>query len=416
MLKMCEDKGLPIPSVVILEARQVCSGATGRNGGQLKPDPYVRPADIATTHGFEAALECANFERSHVPAIKKTIEDENIDCDFVLTRCCDVLLTEDMASKLRTSVSMLRKAGLPTVVEDVYDGAAMDPQSAEQLSGVKGAKACFTYTAGHIYPYKFIHGLLMKCINKYGVNLQTNTPVTADIPKYPDPSDGRIEITTARGVIRAKKVVCATNAYTSSVLPEYAGRIVPVRGICSRITNASANTSPLQMSYIIRSSSTAYEYLIPRLDGSIIVGGARSKYMDKLSDWYDNVNDDALIPSAADFFDGYMQRYFKGWEKSGAITDRVWTGIMGYSSDNQPHVGPIPGRQNQFIIAGFTGHGMPQIFLSAKGLADSIVNGTPFSATGVPRLYQTTSERISSTRNTTLELWKESLPAHKSRL
>ena len=328
MLKMYEEKGLPTPSVVILEARQVCSGATGRNGGHLKPDPYSRPADLAITHGYEAGLECADFERAHVLAVKKTIDEEGIDCDFVLTRCCDVLLTEDVASKLRAGVTMLRKAGLPAVVEDVYDGAAMDPKAAEQLSGVKGAKACFTYTAAHIFPYKFVHGLLSKCVDRYGVNLQTHTPVTVPIPTGPDPSDGRIPVTTARGVIRAHKVICAANAYTASVMPEFSGRIVPVRGICSRIVPTNPATSPLQMSYIIRRSATAYEYMIPRLDGSIIVGGARSEYLDKLDEWYDNVNDDALILPAANFFDGYMQRHFKGWEESGAATDRVWTGSM----------------------------------------------------------------------------------------
>ena len=89
---------------------------------------------------------------------------------------------------------------------------------------------------------------------------------------------------------------------------------------------------------------------------------------------------------------------------------------MGYSSDNQPHVGPIPGRQNQYIIAGFTGHGMPQIFLSAKGLADMIVNGSQFTSTGIPRVYQTTSDRISATKNATLEMWESTMSDRQSRL
>lgn len=32
ILRQSKDKGVPPPSIVILEARQACSGATGRNG------------------------------------------------------------------------------------------------------------------------------------------------------------------------------------------------------------------------------------------------------------------------------------------------------------------------------------------------------------------------------------------------
>jgi glycine/D-amino acid oxidase-like deaminating enzyme len=45
---------------------------------------------------------------------------------------------------------------------------------------------------------------------------------------------------------------------------------------------------------------------------------------------------------------------------------------MGYSSDGLPHIGWVPGKEGQFIIAGFTGHGMPEIFLAAEGVARMI--------------------------------------------
>lgn len=69
---------------------------------------------------------------------------------------------------------------------------------------------------------------------------------------------------------------------------------------------------------------------------------------------------------------------------------------MGYSSDYLPHVGHVPGKPGQLIIAGFSGHGMPQIFLAAKGIARMIREGIPFEETGVPRLYRTSQERLDS--------------------
>jgi hypothetical protein len=66
--------------------------------------------------------------------------------------------------------------------------------------------------------------------------------------------------------------------------------------------------------------------LIPRPDGSIIVGGARPTFFHDLESWYGNTDDSKLIESASHYFDNYMQRHFHGWEDTGAYTDRVWTG------------------------------------------------------------------------------------------
>lgn len=78
---------------------------------------------------------------------------------------------------------------------------------------------------------------------------------------------------------------------------------------------------------------------------------------------------------------------------------------MGYSSDSCPFIGAIPGRSNQFIVAGFTGHGMPQVFLSAKSVAAMVYEGVPFSNTGVPRIYEVTEERLKSDKNVIMDSW-----------
>ncbi|HYY59222.1 MAG TPA: FAD-dependent oxidoreductase [Pyrinomonadaceae bacterium] len=36
-----------------------------------------------------------------------------------------------------------------------------------------------------------------------------------------------------------------------------------------------------------------------------------------------------------------------------------WAGIMDCSNDGKPVVGPMPGKPNQWVVAGFNGHGMP---------------------------------------------------------
>lgn len=243
--------------------------------------------------------------------------------------------------------------------------------------------------------------LLNKAV-KHGVNLQTHTPVTSVQPAL-EPHTWAVE--TSRGSIAAGKVIYASNAYTSSLLPEYKTKIIGVRGICSRIVTTKPNAPFLSNSYILRLAPNEYDYLIPRSDGSIIVGGGRRDYFHQLETWYENYDDSSLITSAQRYFDGYMQRHFRGWEDSGAYTDAVWTGIMGYSADGFPHVGAVPGKAGQFICAGFSGHGMPQIFLSAKAVAEMALEGKGVEEVDLPKLYRASQARLDSKMNVALEGW-----------
>lgn len=77
--------------------------------------------------------------------------------------------------------------------------------------------------------------------------------------------------------------------------------------------------------------------------------------------------------------------------------------VMGYSTDSLPHIGQVPGKPGQFIIAGFTGHGMPQAWLSGKGVAAMVSEGIPFAQSGIPKLFETTQTRLEHTRNDILE-------------
>lgn len=277
---------------------------------------------MAVSHGFEVAAECASFEAATLAALKTAIEEEQIDCDFVLTRAVDALMTDAMNDRMKAGFDLLRKAGLAVMKDVSYQGGP----GAEQLSGVKGAKGCVSYSAGHLWPYKLICALLQKAVDA-GVNLQTHTPVTGVSGSLD--AEGYYTLTTKdRGTLRAKKIIYATNGYTSSILPEFENKIVPVKGICSHIVPRTTPAPHLPNSYIIRWSPTEYEYLIPRLDGSIVVGGARERYYKDLDSWYNTVEDDKLITTgnAHRYFDDYMQKNFKGWEDSGAYTHKVWTG------------------------------------------------------------------------------------------
>lgn len=397
----------PSLSIVLLEARGVCSGASGRNGGHVKPDTYFNVPKYAEMFGLEEAAQLAAFEASNVRAVKDLVEREGLDCDFHLTRAVDVYLDAQHARQTEAAYRKLIKSG----AVDLSDVQLVPASDAERVSGVKGARCAFTFTAAHLWPAKMVHQLLEKLLKK-GLNLQTSTSVDS-VSSSPD-ADGRWAVHTERGAVHASKVIYATNGYTASILPEYKDRIVPVRGICSRIASPHGPKTPhLVNTYGIRFDARNNDYLIPRADGSIIVGGARQRFWHNRDRWFDNVRDDELVEEAVSYFDGYMQRHFRGWESSQATVTDVWTGVMGYSSDFVPHIGEVPGKPGQFVIAGFSGHGMPEILLSSRAVAALVTNGTPIEQSGVPRVFNTSKARITA-KGSPLEeslqsLWEKNL-------
>lgn len=76
---------------------------------------------------------------------------------------------------------------------------------------------------------------------------------------------------------------------------------------------------------------------------------------------------------------------------------------MGYSSDYMPYVGEMPGKSGQMVLAGFSGHGMPLILLSAKAIIQMLRFGKTFEETGVPSVFKATQARLDNTRNEILE-------------
>ena len=70
--------------------------------------------------------------------------------------------------------------------------------------------------------------------------------------------------------------------------------------------------------------------------------------------------------------------------------------VMGYTSDGFPFVGDVPGKPGQYVCAGFSGHGMPQVFLSAKSIASMVVDEKSVGETDLPKPYHSTQERFDS--------------------
>jgi glycine/D-amino acid oxidase-like deaminating enzyme len=103
-------------------------------------------------------------------------------------------------------------------------------------------------------------------------------------------------------------------------------------------------------------------------DGTIVLGGLRS--MDPQTETTDQPYINIRIQEALERF------LFDVFEDFPRIqVTRRWAGIMDEPIDGQPLIGSVPHRPNQWIIAGFGGHGLPMGLGAGKALAETITNG-----------------------------------------
>ena len=139
--------------------------------------------------------------------------------------------------------------------------------------------AVVTSIAARMWPYKFVSRILEDLLlssNLSGTfNLQTLTPVESVTPSTGD----RWTIKTSRGSIIASKVVLATNAYTSHLLPNFADLIVPARGQMSALVpfQSVGGTNRLKTSLGFMGDGVD-DYLIQRPNsrgGHLMFGGGR---------------------------------------------------------------------------------------------------------------------------------------------
>ena len=349
--------------IVILEARTLCSGATGRNGGHIKPGtrPLNRNLLVASYHhwshrvekyGLRQAILISQFENRHPAALVALTKKYDLNCDIMQVETVDAYYDPEGFGRAKAATHAISQH-VPELVYSIYD----ENEAREKFRLSNDCLGAITYPAGQLWPYKLVTQLVEILVNN-GINLQTETPAT----KVTQQGDKWL-INTPRGNIVTSKVVHATNGYAEYLLPPFSTVIKPTRGhMTAQLPPRSLSEPPLNRTYSFIYEDGKFDYLIqqPAYDGSkLIMGGGY--HQDPNVTTYD----DAEAPEASQrYLYDQLPKVFrwKGEEDPEKKIFTGWSGIMGFSEDGLPWVGPLAenlgGGDGQWICAGYTGEGM----------------------------------------------------------
>ncbi|KAI2643149.1 FAD dependent oxidoreductase [Xylaria nigripes] len=397
--------------VTMLEAREACWGATGRNGGHCQPGVWSKSAEVAR-------FELATFEM-----LKDLITENSIPCDWKVVGGIMAAYSQQVLDAAEKQIARLQK------YPDLRDKAllVLDRHDLVYHRVPDAHGAIFQPYAAKLWPYKLVAWILERLLEDTATfNLQTNTPLTHLERR------GSVWVAhTPRGEICARDVLLATNAYTSYLLPGLTDIIVPVRGqVCAltppqralQLPNSYVWTEGASEQYLIHRGLDDTQVGAEAGDRSLILGGERFA----VPEGEEGISsDDVINPIVSRALHTTLSSTIKLLpadepEKESLCSTYEWTGIMGYSRDDQPWVGRVPGvflgsengADGLWMSAGFTGHGMPVAPRCGIAVAEMILGK---EGVKVPSAWIVSEERAAKARfmefPTTLEAMLNSLPS-----
>ncbi|KAJ4261686.1 hypothetical protein NW762_007124 [Fusarium torreyae] len=357
--------------VVVCEARQLCSGATGRNGGHIKSAPYDEFSAHRSKHGPENARRLVRFKRKHLEILKQV--GESIGHGEVReVETVDLFLEKEDFEKAKKQVEDL-KEWMPEEETHVWDA-----EGARKKFGVNDfIVGAVSYTAGALWPYRLVTGVWNDLLERFpGLSINTHTSVES----VTRTSDSSYMVKTPRGTIKAKHVIHTTNAYAGQLVPSLRGSLAgALAHMSAQRPGASFPSSHGQRSWSVV-YTPGFDYVTQRPDrpdgtpGDLMIGGgffrSSEQWLDQVGIW----DDSQMFGLTMVHVRGVMPTIFEPqWGEGGKLV-KAWTGIIGFTGDLLPLVDRAPGSpvqkdSGEWIAAGFCGEGMVWAWLSGTALA-----------------------------------------------
>jgi glycine/D-amino acid oxidase-like deaminating enzyme len=297
--------------VRLLEAEEIASGASGRNGG------------------FALRGLCAPYDE-----VRETLGADQAQLHWALTeRTLDrmsMLAGGDALRRvgsLRLAVDAVERDVLEreyeTLREDGFDAAWLDPMPQHLARLFAGG---FVHPGdGALVPALWVRQLAGHAAAA-GVEIVEHHPVDRDAVEALD----------------AGAVVLAVDGMTDALVPELRPFVSPMRG-------QVIATEPLELLYDRpHYSRGGYDYWQQLPDGRLILGGRRDTSLDT-----ERTTVDQTTAPIQEQLEGFAAELFR---RVPVISHR-WSGFWGQTADLLPLAGRLPGSDRIWLAGGYSGHG-----------------------------------------------------------
>jgi glycine/D-amino acid oxidase-like deaminating enzyme len=342
-------------NVYLAEESAVGYHASGRSSGQLmlRGSKYFTDFEDASV-----ARAYALFLTHNIRRFTRILQTTNADVDLHVGGGLRLACDEEEFRKLEAEVKFINKIAPDTNCITLDRSAIKSIIPSDTFVG--GAYIPIEAT---LNPYKLVNNI-RRSIESVGPRIYTNATIESVTPQ----SDGSLSVSIRhKGVIRAKKVVYCTNAYTPELLPEFKDFMVPFRGQMIS-TDVLPEESLNKLPTMSMSCNYGSEYF--RTYGNrLLIGGKRNAVRGAQRNIiYDGEVSQAVFSRLRDFLN----------ESLPFVNTKVthtWGGIMCETKDGLPLVGQLPDRPNEYIMAGFNGYGISHAFLSSVIMRDLLLKG-----------------------------------------
>lgn len=344
----------------VLEAGPLGFGASSRSGGMVSSGQKLVITGAYKVFGEGNAERVFEESKASFEFITDYIERQRLDADYqhcgrffgaftpdayrTLTRHADLLQQRTgVAARMVPAVRQREEIG-----SDFYHGGMV----VEDYGGLHPAK----YN-------RALRGLARQS----GATLHSHARVTGTEPD----GAGRV-VLTARGRVRAREVMIATNGYTDRAVPYLQRRIVPVASyiVATEPLPPEVMAEVLPHRRMMSDTRRELNYFRPSPDGTRLLFGCRPSFRDK---------DERTIAR------GIHRRMLQVFPQlAGRRLTHVWKGFVAMTFDKVPHMGTYEGvhyamgcNGNGVAIATYLGHQTAQKILGRQN-RPSIFDGRPF--------------------------------------
>jgi gamma-glutamylputrescine oxidase len=333
--------------VVLLEARAIGYGASGRSGGQTIFGLAVGQPKLAREVGRENARRLFDLSIEALDLTQSLIREHAIQCDYrpnhvhVAVKPRHVRELDEWSRELRDEYG--------------YESARLlqRDELQDQVRSPRYLAGLFDSRSGHLQPLKYTQGLA-RAAEAAGALIHENSEVL----RYEDGAEVRVH--TAQGTVRCTHLVLCGNAYIGAVAPALARRILGVGTyiIATQPLGEERARSLLPQNAAVADINWILDYFRRSADHRLLFGGRVS---------YSSVQP----PRLAESMRRRMVRVFPSL--ADVKVAYAWGGYLDITMSRAPNFGRLA--PNVYYLQGFSGHGLALAGLAGK-LASEAIAGT----------------------------------------